>query len=72
MEERGERFEGEELLVPGILNERDMASILGVSVQTVRRYLSEGKIPAYRVVPGKYLISTEQLIEKIKSEAGSK
>ncbi len=72
MEERAERFEGEELLVPGILNERDMASILGVSVQTVRRYLSKGKIPAFRVVPGKYLISTEQLIEKIKSEAGSK
>ena len=72
MEERAERFEGEELLVPGILNERDMASILGVSVQTVRRYITENRIPAYRVVPGKYLISTEQLIEKIKSEAESK
>jgi excisionase family DNA binding protein len=46
-----------------------LAVLLRVSAQTARRYINEGRIPAYRVVPGKYLISIKQLIEYIEENA---
>jgi len=67
MEEREER----ELLDAGILNVEDLADLLNVSKQTARRYINNGRIPAYRVVPGKYLISVRQLIEKIEKHTMS-
>jgi excisionase family DNA binding protein len=41
----------------GILDVVDLSALLRVSAQTARRYINEGRIPAYRVVSGKYLIS---------------
>ncbi len=62
MEEQQER----EVLDTGILNLNDLAELLDVSKQTARRYINNGRIPAYRVVPGKYLISARQLMEHIE------
>jgi len=50
----------------GILDVVDLAVLLRVSVQTARRYINEDRIPAYRVVPGKYLISVELLKKHIE------
>ncbi len=66
MEESKER---EEVLDAGILSPEDLAYVLGVTVKTIIRYISRGRIPAYRVVDGKYLISTSQLIRHIEKNA---
>ena len=50
----------------GILDVGDLSELLRVSVQTARRYINEGRIPAYRVVPGKYLISVNVLRSTLK------
>ena len=68
-QERQELEERDEISNIGILDVVDLASLLRVSVQTARRYINDGRIPAYRVVPGKYLISVEQLKEYIKENA---
>jgi excisionase family DNA binding protein len=59
----------EEISNIGILDVVDFAVLLRVSAQTARRYINEGRIPAYRVVPGKYLISIRQLIEYIEENS---
>jgi len=45
--------------------------VLYVTRQTLVKYIKENKIPAYKVGKGKYLIATEQLIEKIKENSDS-
>ena len=67
MEEQQEK----DVLDVGILNIDDLADLLDISKQTVRRYINEGRIPAYRVVPGKYLISQRQLVEHIEKHASN-
>ena len=59
----------EEISNIGILDVIDLAVLLRVSAQTARRYINEKRIPAYRVVPGKYLISIKQLTEFIEENA---
>ena len=68
LEEKDER---EEISNIGILDVVDLASLLRVSVQTARRYINEGRIPAYKVVPGKYLISVDMLKAYIQEKAFS-
>ncbi len=53
----------------GILDVGDLSELLRVSVQTARRYINEGRIPAYRVVPGKYLISVNLLKKYIEEKS---
>ena len=60
----------EEISNIGILDVVDLAVLLRVSDQTARRYINEKRIPAYRVVPGKYLISVKQLEKHIEENAG--
>ena len=69
MEEKGGLEEKEQISNTGILDVVDLAGLLRVSVQTARRYINKGKIPAYQVVPGKYLISTNQLIKHIEKRS---
>ncbi|MBE3088690.1 MAG: helix-turn-helix domain-containing protein [Actinobacteria bacterium] len=69
--EKAKSEEREEISDIGILDIVDLSVLLRVSVQTARRYINEKRIPAYRVVPGKYLISVKQL-EKYIEENTSK
>ena len=61
--------EREEISVIGILDIVDLAVLLRISSQTARRYINEKRIPAYKVVPGKYLISVKQLEKYIEENA---
>lgn len=60
----------EEISNIGLLDVVDLAVLLRVSDQTARRYINEKRIPAYKVVPGKYLISVKQLEKYIEENAG--
>ena len=60
----------EEISNIGVLDGNDLAVLLRVSPETARRYINEKRIPAYRVVPGKYLISVKQLERHIEENAG--
>jgi excisionase family DNA binding protein len=60
----------EEISNIGLLDVVDLAVLLRVSDQTARRYINEKRIPAYRVVPGKYLISVKQLEKYIEENVG--
>jgi excisionase family DNA binding protein len=53
----------------GILDIGDLSELLRVSVQTARRYVNDRRIPAYRVVPGKYLISVDLLKKHIEEKS---
>ena len=53
----------------GILDVYDLAVLLRVSPQTARRYINEGRIPGYRVVPGRWLISVDHLKRHIESHS---
>ena len=64
--EKAKSEQREEISNIGILDVIDLAVLLRVSAQTARRYINEKRIPAYRVVPGKYLISVKQLMEHIE------
>jgi excisionase family DNA binding protein len=67
--EEVESEEREEISDIGILDVVDLAVLLRVSVQTARRYINEKRVPAYRVVPGKYLISVDYLKQYIKDKS---
>jgi excisionase family DNA binding protein len=59
----------------GILNINALMDLLCVTRQTAINYIRKNKIPAYKVGPGKYLISLQQLIRTIednpvKSQSG--
>lgn len=60
----------EEISNIGLLDVVDLAVLLRISSQTARRYINEKRIPAYKVVPGKYLISVKQLEKYIEENAG--
>ena len=64
--EKAKSEQREEISNIGILDVIDLAVLLRVSAQTARRYINEKRIPAYKVVPGKYLISIRRLIEHIE------
>jgi|LSQX01.2.fsa_nt_gb excisionase family DNA binding protein len=49
-------------LLPEILNVTKLAGLLGVTNQTIVRYINEGRLPGYKVVPGRYLVTREKLI----------
>ena len=57
-------------LPQGILNVNVLMDLICVTRQTLISYIKEGKIPAYRLSPGKYLISSRQLIKTIESKTG--
>ena len=50
----------------GILNVNGLMDLLCVTRQTAINYIREGKVPAYKVGPGKYLISVGKLIKVIE------
>lgn len=62
--------EREETSNIGILDVGDLAVLLRVDNKTARRYINNRRIPAYKVVNGKYLISVDHLKEYIKENAG--
>ena len=51
--------------IPEILDAGDLAELLRVNRQTILRYINANKLPACRIVPGKYLVTKERLIEFI-------
>ena len=61
--------EREEISNIGVLDVIDLAVLLRVSPQTAIRYINNKRIPAYRVVSGKYLISVDQLKDYIKENS---
>ena len=68
--EKTESEEREEISNIGLMDVIDLAILLRVSPQTARRYINEKRIPAYKVVPGKYLISVKLLEKYIEENAG--
>jgi len=60
-------MEGKELTTNiGVLDAEDLAGLLRVSKLTATRYINKGLVPAYKIAPGKYLISARQLISHIE------
>jgi len=45
----------------GLLDTQDVARILGVHVQTVRRYIREKRLPAIRITPRLYKVRRHDL-----------
>ena len=69
-ENREQNLEADNLGIRGITTVEDLMDLLYVTRETLVKYIKENKIPAYRVSGGKYLISTEELIKKIKDNSG--
>ena len=61
----------ERVKIDGIVTIEDLMDVLYVTRQTLVKYIKENRIPAYNVGKGKYLIATEELIEKIKENSDS-
>ncbi len=57
--------------IEGVATIEDLMDVLYVTRQTLVKYIKENRIPAYNVGKGKYLIATEELIEKIKENSDS-
>ena len=70
-EEQDLNPEEERVRIDGIVSIEDLMDVLYVTRQTLVKYIKENKIPAYKVGKGKYLVATEQLIEKIKESSDS-
>lgn len=51
-----------------ILNTKDVAEILGISYQTVRKECAEGRIPAVKV-GRKYFVTRENLYKLLNGES---
>ena len=47
----------------------DLSILLRLSAQTTNRYVSEKRVPAYRIANGKYLISVDHLKKHIENNA---
>lgn len=45
----------------GLLDTQDVAQILGVHVQTVRRYIRDKRLPAIRITPRLYKVRQRDL-----------
>lgn len=52
--------------IPEILDVDDLAALLRVSRERARDYIREGKVPAYRIAKGRYLISVRKLVKVIE------
>jgi len=57
--------------IPDIMDIGDLVELLRVSKQTVMKCIEDGKIPAYKIAKGKYLITKRQLIKTIEKRSGS-
>ena len=64
--------EREEISNIGILDVEDLAILLRISKQTAMKYLREKRIPSYKVVNGKYLISVPYLMKFIEENTTTK
>ena len=69
-EDREQNQETDDPGIRGIVTVEDLMDLLYVTRETLVKYIRENKIPAYKVGKGKYLISTEELIKKIKDNSG--
>ena len=52
--------------VPTILTERSLAELLGVSRESAMTLCRANRVPARKVMRGRYLISTKLLVEWIE------
>lgn len=52
-----------------ILNVVDLANICNVSEQTIKDLINDGKIPAYKVVRGCWLISRKLFVQYIEKHS---
>lgn len=55
--------------VPEILSERSLAELLGISRESAMALCRAGRVPAHKVMRGRYLISRAQLIAWIERGA---
>ena len=68
-ENQEQNLEADDPGLRGIATVEDLMDLLYVTRETLVKYIKANKIPAYRVSGGKYLISTEELIKKIKDNS---
>jgi hypothetical protein len=52
--------------VPAVLNERSLAELLGISRESAMGLCRTNRVPARKVMRGRYLISTRRLLEWIE------
>lgn len=52
--------------VPAVLTERSLADLLGVSRESAMSLCRANRVPARKVMRGRYLISTRRLLEWIE------
>lgn len=58
---------GDDLRQEGLLDTREVASILGVHVQTVRRYIRAQELPAIRLTARLYKVRPQDLQRFLQS-----
>ena len=49
----------------------DLVELLRVSRATIMKCIDDGRIPAYKIAKGKYLITKRQLMKVIEKKSGS-
>jgi hypothetical protein len=52
--------------VPEVLNERSLAELLGISRESAMALCRANRVPARKVMRGRYLISTKLLIDWVE------
>ena len=52
--------------VPDVLNERSLAELLGISRESAMALCRANRVPARKVMRGRYLISTRLLVDWIE------
>lgn len=55
--------------VPDVLNERSLAELLGISRESAMALCRTNRVPARKVMRGRYLISKRMLVEWIERGA---
>ncbi len=58
-------------VLPEIMDVQDLATIARVSNQTIKNCISDGKIPAYKIARGCWLISTKLLVRYIEKNSSA-
>lgn len=53
----------------GLLTSKGLAEFTGLPERTINYYIRKGKLPAYEMGKGRYLISLYQLIEFIEARS---
>lgn len=56
--------------VPAVLTERSLAELLGISRESAMGLCRANRVPARKVMRGRYLISTRRLLEWIEQGSG--